>query len=171
MATEKNIAALLREDAKTIRVTFSMIRENSSFEGEPLDEGERSKSAELLRSLGVTGMQNEEGFKLYSYVTHYDVKPFDLVLVEAAGQLKAATVVDVDEEVVVEPGSNMALRWVVQKLDFTEYKANFDRNLEIERLVNEAYKANLRRSFRAQILSGLEGPAADGLTKLLGSNQ
>lgn len=169
MATEKNIAALLREDAKTIKVTFSMVRENSVLEGKSLDEELRTNAMDLLQSAGAENSR-ETDFKLYSYVTHLEVKPFDIVLVEAAGQLKAATVIDVDEEVVVEPGANFALRWVVQKLDLTAYSENMKRNQEIERLVQEAYKANLRRSFRAQILSGLEGPAVDGLQKLLGSN-
>lgn len=169
MATEKNIAALLREDAKTIKVAFSLIRENSSIDGMKLDEEQRAPAMDLLESLGIRNT-GETDFKLYSYVTHLDVKPFDIVLVEAANQLKAATVIDVDEEVVVEPGATYALRWVVQKLDFSDYKHNMERNQEIERLVQEAYKANLRRSFRAQILSGLEGPAVDGLQKLLGSN-
>ena len=169
MATEKNIAAMLREDAKTIKVAFSLIRKNSSIDGVNLDEEQRAPAMDLLDSLGVRNTQ-ETDFKLYSYVTQLDVEPFDVVLVEAANQLKAATVIEVDEEVVVEPGANFALRWVVQKLDFTDYTTNMERNKEIERLVQEAYKANLRRSFRAQILSGLEGPAVDGLQKLLGSN-
>lgn len=169
MATEKNIAALLREDAKTVKVSFSLIRENSSIEGKHIPEEERAPAMEVLESMGVRNSGSTD-FKLYSYVTDLDVSPFDVVLVEAAGQLKAATVIDVDSEVVVEPGSEFALRWVVQKLDFSAYQSNMQRNQEIERLVQDAYKANLRRSFRAQILSGLEGPAHEGLTKLLGSN-
>jgi hypothetical protein len=148
MAYEKNIAALLREDSKTIRVTFNPNRY----------ETEWAKGQEHAQE------------KLYNYVTHFDVAVGDSVLVEAAGQLKVVTVVNIDDGVKIEPGADYALRWVIMKIDLTEHNANMARNEEIETMVKEAYQKNLRRSFAQQILSGVDDSARDNLQKLLGAS-
>lgn len=149
MAYEKNIAALLREDAKTIRVTFNLTRY----------ENEWARGEEHVQE------------KLYNYVTHFDVQVGDSVLVEAAGQMKVVTVVNVDDGVKVEPGADYALRWVIMKIDLTEHEANLKRNEEIEQLVQEAYQKNLRRSFAQQLLSGVDDDARNNLQKLLGGSK
>jgi hypothetical protein len=170
MAVEKNIAALLREDARTIRVMFS----NFNREGlvGKFDD-------EVLPAIGAYAVQaqaadpnyevaGQGGYKFYPYVTHFDHEIGDLVLVEAAGQLKVAQVMEIDDGVQIEPGSQYALRWVICGIDLASHKDNMAKNDQIEQLVQEAYKANLRKSFRNQILAGLEGAEVAGLTKLLG---
>jgi len=171
MAAEKNIAALLREDAKTVRVMFgdfdSLGRLKGQFDHniDPVIGEIAAKSIEQYQEYNAAG---RGGYKFYSYVTHLDVQSGDLVLVEAAGQLKVAQVMEVDQEVRVEPGSQFALRWVLSKIDLSEHSANMVKNEEIENLVNQAYKANLRRSFQQQILGGMDESAAGNLQKLLG---
>jgi len=144
---DKNIAALLRHDAKTIRVTFTPSRYDNEY---------------IARNGG-----EKEQTKLYNYVTHLDVKVGDQVLVEAAGQMKVVTVVNVDDTVQVQPNAEYELRWVIMKIDLTEHEANMERNRKIEEAVADAYRANLRRSFAAQILSGVEGDARLQLENLL----
>lgn len=149
MAYEKNIAAMLREDAKTIRVTFNPTRyENEWAKG-----------------------QDHAQEKLYNYVTHFDVSVGDMVLVEAAGQMKVVQVVNVDDGVKIEPGADYALRWVVMKIDLAEHNANMERNALIEQMVQEAYQKNLRRSFAQQILAGVDDDSRNNLQKLLGGSK
>ena len=144
---DKNIAALLRQDAKTIRVTFEQTRYDREY---------------ISRNGGEREQQ-----KLYNYVTHLDVKVGERVLVEAAGQMKVVTVVNVDDTVQVQPNAEYELQWVIMKIDLTEHEANMERNRKIEEAVADAYRANLRRSFAAQILSGVEGEARAQLENLL----
>lgn len=151
MSYEKNIAALLREDAKTIRVRFGKFN--------PIEEG-----------LPEAGFAGGEG-RLYSYVTHLDIEVGDVVLVEAANEIKTASVVEVDDTVKVEPGSAFALRWVILKVNLTEHFANLEKNKKIEELVQEAYQKNLRRSFAQQLLSGVDDDARNNLQKLLGGSK
>ena len=142
---DKNIAALLREDARTIRVTFEL----NKFD-----------KLDIARN-------DTRGETLYNYVTHLQVAVGDYVCVEAAGQHKVVEVVHVDDGVKIEPSAEYELRWVIAKVDFSEHEANMQRNDQILQVVAEAYQANLRRSFAQQILSGVSDEQRASLTALL----
>ncbi len=154
MAIERNIAALLREDAKTIRVRFY--------------ESQYDKVRRENNSIANDTMETFTSQKVYSYVTDLELELGNMVVVEAAGQFKVALVVEVDDSVKVEPGHEYQLRWVVCRIDTTAYEQNMKRNKEIEELVQQAYQKNLRRSFAQQILAGVDDTARDNLQKLLG---
>jgi hypothetical protein len=154
MAHEINIAALLREDTKTIQVAFP---KGVTYPDAVMAEGTVFDLEEFDR-------------KYYAYVTDFDVKEGDAVLVEAAGAIKVALVCHVDDTVKIDPGLQYELRWVIQKLDFTHHRENIAKNSEIKELVQQAYQRNLRRSFRQQLLAGLDGSEEHAaLTALLGS--
>lgn len=154
MAHEINIAALLREDTKTIAVAFP---KGVTYPDAILEEG---------TLLDIEDFDK----KYYSYVTDFDVKEGDAVLVEAAGAIKVAIVCKVDDTVKIDPGLQFELRWVIQKLDFSHHRSNIAKNNEIKELVQQAYQRNLRRSFAQQLLSGLDGSEEkDKLMALLGS--
>lgn len=158
---EKNIAALLREDTRTVQVSFGAGRlaEVDDFDGD-LDE---RLPPGAKRSYAKAPDQ-----KFYTYVTNLALTVGDTVVVEAGDTLKLAAVRRVDDNVAIEPNDPIKYRWVVQKVDFTEHLANEARNAEIDTAVAEAYKANLRKSFAQQILSGLPDAQRDKVSALLG---
>ena len=153
---DKNIAALLREDARTVHVVF----EKAITEFEDLDAPERTPTRRVP--------QAGQKVKTYTYVTHLQLARGDSVIVEAAGRLCLAFVDSVDDEVDIEPNAATAYRWVVSKLDMKAHEANMDRNKEIEKTVADAYRNNMRKSFAQQILAGVDANKQEHLTKLLG---
>lgn len=154
MAHEINIAALLREDTRTIAVAFP---KGTTYPDAPIENG--------------TLLDIEDFDKrYYAYVTDLDVKEGDAVLVEAAGAIKVAIVAKVDDTVKIDPGLQYELRWVIQKLDFTHHQQNLAKNAEIKDLVSQAYQRNLRRSFSQQLLAGIDGSEEkEKLVALLGA--
>jgi hypothetical protein len=156
---DKNIAALLREDTKTVHVSFDL----TVNDFEDLSDMPASKPAGAPRGTS-TGAR---GPRLYSYVTHLDVVPGDTVIVRAAGDIKLAAVIRVDAEVEIEPNSSTRYEWVIDTVDFRSYEANASRNVEIERTVSEAYRNNMRRSFAQTILAGVDEERRAGLQALL----
>lgn len=156
---DKNIAALLREDAKTVHVTFEEIDRDFLDEVE-----ERFVTTPAGAKLRIGG---NAGPRLYTYVTHLEVKTGDTVVVLANKETKLATVVRVDSEVEIEPNSNVAYKWVIDKVDLVAYEENQQRNEEIEKTVSEAYRVNLRRSFAQTVLQGVEDSRREQLTLLL----
>lgn len=155
MAHEINIAALLREDTRTIAVAFP---KGTAYADEPL-------TAELILDM------EEFDKRYYSYVTDLPLEVGDAVLVEAAGSIKVALVCKVDDTVKIDPGLQHELRWVVQKLDFSHHQENLRKNAEIKGLVSQAYQRNLRRSFAQQLLAGMDGSEEkEKLVTLLGKS-
>lgn len=158
---EKNIAALLREDTRTVQVSFGAGRladdvdEIDTGLGPPLTKAQRS-------------YPKAPDAKTYTYVTNLALTVGDTVVVEAGDTLRLAAVRRVDDNVAIEPNDPVRYKWVVQKVDFTEHTANEARNAEIDTAVAEAYKANLRKSFAQQILSGLPDAQRDKVSALLG---
>lgn len=135
---ERNIAALLREDARTVQVTFR------------LDE------------------PDDSAHKLYTYITHLPCKPGDLAVADAAGHMKVVRITRCDDGVSLEPGDTIKYNWLIDIIDSAAAVANAERNLQIELTVAEAYKTNLRRSFSQQILSGLTDESKAAVLALTG---
>lgn len=121
---DKNIAAILREDTKTCKVTF-------------------------LDSSTTTG---------YTYITHLDVKVDDYVVVQTGsnGALKVAQISGVDDDLEIEPNSDMKFKWVIDIIDIEAARANQARNQEIERMLASTYRTNARQAYAAQFLSGAD---------------
>jgi hypothetical protein len=156
---DKNIAALLREDTKTVHVSF----ESGLADFDDLDD-----IVVTSKPAGAKAVRPTPGhLRLYTYVTHLDVKRGDTVVVEAAGEIKLANVIRVDEQAEIEPNSSVAYKWVIDKVDMVAYDENQQRNAEIERTVGEAYRQNLRRTFAQAVLGTLEDGKRDDLAKLL----
>jgi preprotein translocase subunit YajC len=137
---DKNIAALLREDAVTVRVQFQQ-----------------------------TVAEQKQGFtqQSYQYVTNLKLQEGDKVVVDGGGKMKLAEVVEVHETVEIKPNEDIQYKWILLKVDLSEALANAQRNKQIEDTVSDAYRANLRRSFAQQILSGVDDSQRDALTLLL----
>lgn len=153
---DKNIAALLREDARTVHVIFDLkVGEFDEIEAPGTSRHYRSATPKV---------------KSHTYVTHLDVAENDTVVVEAAGEIKLALVHHVDSEVKIEPNSNTLYRWVIAKVDMGAHNSNTQRNQDIEQAVADAYRNNLRRSFAQQILSGVDDSHRESLQRLIGAS-
>ena len=152
---DKNIAALLREDTRTVQVSFDQIAEDFD-EDVPAPKGY------------ATNRPKAPGAKLYTYVTDLTLALGDTVIVEARGNLSLAFIRDVHDDVKIEPNSDITYKWVVAKVDLSGHAENVRRNSEIEQTVTEAYRNNMRRSFAQQILAGVDDAHRDGLARLLG---
>lgn len=119
---DKNIAAILREDTKTVKVVHF----------------------------------NDPSCKGYTYVTNMALEPDDLVVVDSAGALKVAKVVQVDDDLEIQPNSTIKYKWVIDKIDTKPYNADMERNSEIERRLAGAYRQNARAAFAQQFLAGVD---------------
>lgn len=137
---DKNIAALLREDARTVHVTYH----------------ETAPDPGTFRAT-----------KQYTYVTHLPVKAGQKVVVQAGGQIKIAEVKHVDDEVKIDPNASIEYAWVISVVDMDAHEANMERNRKIKDQVAEAYRANMRRSFAEQVLGGLSKTKRLEVAKLL----
>lgn len=163
---DKNIAALLREDARTVHVVFPY--ENGGLgDGSGMPKTSNTQLAHPNAIRTNAGMF-ADGRPLYTYVTDLDLKVDDYVAVPARGQFKIAQVKGVDSEVLIEPNSDITYAWVIDRVDAARWDANTERNRLIESTVAAAYKKRVKKSFAREILGEL-GDNADAakLTALL----
>lgn len=121
---DKNIAAILRQDARTIGVQF-----DDGF-------GQKSKAYTYVTSVPVA------------------VNDTVVVPSGSEDNFKLATVCRVDSDLEIEPNSSTRFKWIVGKVDFDAYANNMERNKEIERHLATAYRANARQAYAQQFLAG-----------------
>ena len=121
---DKNIAAILRQDARTIGVQFTD------------NLGSISKAYTYVSSVPV------------------EVGDTVVVPSGSEDNFKLATVCRVDDDLEIEPNSSTRFKWIVGKVDFNAYSKNMERNKEIERQLSTAYRANARQAYVQQFLAG-----------------
>lgn len=120
---DKNIAAILREDTRTCSICFEL-------------------------------ESNAPAGRLYTYVTHLDLAPEDLVIVPVASAgWKVGKVVAVDDDLLIEPNSEIKYKWVIDRVDGEAYRANNERNKEIESMLAASYRVSARQAYAAQFLT------------------
>lgn len=147
---DKNIAAFLRTDTKTIKVKFI----NDRYKGE--------------KDMTLFGQDFELSPGSYTYITDLDIVPDELVVVYAVGIPKVALVVAVDEEVDIQPNDNKEYGWVISKLDFAHYLDNISKNKQITDTCRNAYKQNARRQYRTVVLAELTEESRTKLLSVIG---
>lgn len=164
---DRNIAALLREDARTVHVSFEI----DPALGYPDLEGDDCLQEPAPTSCPKSPARTPSiawRAKTYTYVTHFDVKPGDYLVVQAQSEIKLAQVRRVDDEVKIEPNSTTEYRWAISKINMEAHSANMARNEKIKTLVADAYRANMRRSFAQQILGAVADDKRETIAALLG---
>ena len=133
---ERNIAALMREDAKTIEVAFN------------------------------------GGSKTYTYITSLDINPGDHAVVDCGNNgFKVVQVLEVHDDVEIEPNSDTKFKWVVAKFDLEHHKSNEAKNEQIEKLMATGYRANIRRHFAANMMACLSDEKKAELTAIVSGEQ
>lgn len=136
---EKNIAALLREDTKTIGVRFFNERFNN--------ENKTLLDLEQYTNLSAA---------TYTYVTTEDFKEGDYAIVFVSDIPKVALVVRVDSECMIDPQENIEFKWVVSKVNIDSFEENQRKNEVILDVVTQAYKKNLRAQFQDIVMKNLD---------------
>ena len=86
------------------------------------------------------------------------MKPGDFVVVPTsdADRYSVAEVKSVDDKCNIEQGSDLEYKWVIHSFNLEEYLLNEARNRQIEELVADATRENMRRTFLENILAGVE---------------
>lgn len=161
---DKNIAALVRNDTRTVHVRF--IKPNFA---------DQNGSLELGKSPTFDNHRKYHGQKLsdqtYTYITDLPLEKEDIVAVNAMGTISVAVVDSVDETVDIEPNSTIQYKWVMCKLDVTGFLANLEKNKQITDVVGEAYKARAKMQFRDLLLGNIDGDSQAKLLSLIGEKK
>ena len=153
---EKNLAAFLREDTKTVGVRF--IRDTFSRDTENFQ-------------MTLVGTENVEFYHLsnieYTYITDLELQVEDHVIVFVHEAPKVAIVTRVDEAVNITPKDNVEYKWIACRVDYSHYKENCQKNREIAEFMSTAYRKNVKEQFREIVLAGLDANGKKALTNLL----
>lgn len=178
MAVDKNLPAMLDEKAYTIHVCFQskpgQVPAPLKPKGQLIEDVFNSESTpEPIRDGWYTYVTNIQGLKPGMLVT---------VPVKAVGnygwtekylgnvypnRIRVAVIMAVDDEVTIEPNSDIRYHWVIGAIDLTHYNELIDRNHVLESQYASAYKHNARRQFASQVLAQLPEDARVGITALL----
>lgn len=155
---DKNIAALMRQDCKTVHVLFWKDRNDNSAGY----QGKRPISLEL-----GTIAPDIYSDKRYTYVTDLDFKVRDWALVLVSGVPKVVVIAAVDESCEIEPNDSTTYKWIFGKVDTTNYYENLKKNEEIESIVSSAYKKSLRAQFSQLLMAGTDAETQVRLQNLV----
>ena len=150
---EKNLAAFLREDTKTVGVRFI----------KDLFANQRDYQATLLGEDSPMDLSSKE----YTYITDLTLQVGDHVVVFAQSTPKVVIVTRVDEIVNILPKDQVEYKWVVSKVDYTSYNENAKKNEVITDFVRSAYRKNVKEQFRDIVLAGLDAKGKKALSNLL----
>ena len=153
---EKNLAAFLREDTKTVGVRF--IKDTFSRDTENFQ-------------MTLVGTENVEAYSLsnkeYTYITDLELQVEDHVIVFVHDAPKVAIVTRVDEAVNIAPKDNVEYKWIACRVDYSQYKENCQKNRQIAEFMSTAYRKNVKEQFREIVLAGLDAKGKKALTNLL----
>lgn len=171
---DKNIAALLRNDARTIRVTFGG---HAEIDETGLNEV-RTNNAEPKLYV-VDQLKSSKGYAVsparvrasegYTYVTHLAVKEGDAVVVPVKSTIAIGFVVSVDDEVKIEPSDPVTYAWVISTIDLAAHELNLERNKSIASAAADAMRKNLRRGFAQSVLLSADDASRSKLELLIGA--
>ena len=153
---EKNLAAFLREDTKTVGVRF--IKDTFSQDTQNYQ-------------MTLLGTENVEAYSLsnkeYTYITDLPLEVEDHVVVFVHDAPKVAIVTRVDDVVNIAPKDNVEYKWIAARIDYTKYKENCQKNRQIAEFVSSSYRKNVKEQFREIVLAGLDAKGKKALTNLL----
>ena len=154
---EKNLAAFLREDTKTVGVRF--IKDTFSRDTENFQ-------------MTLVGTENVEAYqslsnKEYTYITDLPLEVEDHVIVFVHEAPKVAIVTRVDEAVNIAPKDNVEYKWIACRVDYSQYKENCQKNRQIAEFMSTSYRKNVKEQFREIVLAGLDAKGKKALTNLL----
>ena len=153
---EKNLAAFLREDTKTVGVRF--IKDTISQDAQNFP-------------MPLVGTEKVEAYALSNkedtYITDLPLEVEDHVIVFVHDAPKVAIVTRVDEAVNIAPKDNVEYKWIACRVDYSQYKENCQKNKQIAEFMSTSYRKNVKEQFREIVLAGLDAKGKKALTNLL----
>lgn len=81
--------------------------------------------------------------------------------------VKIVQVVGVHDRVKIEPNESIQYKWVIAKVDFTYFVDLCKRNSELQRLTEDAYKRNPRKSVAERIMGELGSAEVEKIKALV----
>lgn len=151
---DKNIVAFLRTDTKTVKVRFLV---------DQRDEYSRTNTKSILGDGSFLTTSNKE----YTYITTFDVKKDDIVVVFAAGNIKLCIITEVHDDVQIQPNDDKQYNYIVDVVDFTKYRELFVMNAELQKMLSKSYQSNARRQFRDIVLAGMDDEARNQILSIV----
>jgi len=124
---DKNIAAILREDATTISVMFT----------------------------NDNGMPGSRSYTYVTHLP-VEVGDFVVVPTGSSDLWKIAEVTAVHAELDIEPNADIKYKWVVDVINASAARENTARNQEIEKMLAKSYRMNARQAYATQFLSNAD---------------
>lgn len=106
-----------------------------------------------------------------TYVTDQQFQPGDhAVVLSNRDNYVVGVVVEVHDDLQIEPNSDILYKWVVAKLDVTAYQQNVERNTIIESTLTTTYRKSARRAFAQAMLSNATAEDRAKLQGVLGTS-
>jgi hypothetical protein len=156
---DKNIVALVREDTTTVHVKFfpdsweKGVRQFTPTKSNPED-------------LDLNRLLDSAPVKTYVYVTNLKLVPGDLAVVMVGYVPKVVEVQSVDEDINIEPNSEIQYKWIAAKVDLTAFDELTEQNRQLESVLRKEYQARTRRQFRDVFLAGASEDVVKQLTSI-----
>lgn len=137
---DKNIAAFIRDNTKTIGVRFFKDYKDSDTSIINLGLGDKNYR-----------LSDEE----YTYVTMEDFQVGDYAIVVVAEVPKIVVVTRVDDDLDITPNDEIQYKWVVCKVSFEEHTKRMKENAELSKTIAKGYQRNMKNSFRKVLIENL----------------
>ena len=170
MALDKNLAALLNENARTIQVQFQhslgeACQQYTYVTDLPISvvTGEGGQTAGL-----VIGSKVLVPTKIKAGGRYDNADPNSHMLLALGVCMSVAVVTGIDDCVKIQPDEDISYSWVICRIDTSNYFETIKRNDAIVALVQESYTQNLRKTFAQKILAELPANTAESVKLLLG---
>ena len=182
MAVDKNLPAMLDEKAYTVHVCFQHAPDTIPGSA----PAKAAKAPQPVQAAGVSMFDEMPHTNRFTYVTNIPgLQPGMLVTVPVAtrepsnwtekhlgnvfpNRVGVAVIMAVDDEVTIEPDSDIRYSWVIGIVDLDDYNELIDRQYaSAYKHKASAYKHNARRQFAAAVLAQLPDSARNGIAALL----
>lgn len=110
------------------------------------------------------GVKFQGSQKTYHYKTLEKFEEGDKAVVDVNGELKIVEVVSID--CMLDLSSHISYKWIVQKVDFTEYERCREIEKDLKRQLNTARVAKLRRGVEEDLKAELGEDEVKKLVRL-----
>ena len=173
---DKNLVAFLDEQAYTIDVQFTSTGKPYKYVTNipaiklgdfviiPVGEFELASIAAAENARRARAIVHNEVLDTFGVEVDPTLVPSPIF---SSNNVKIAQVVGVHDGVKIEPNESIQYAWVIGKVDFTYFSELCKRNSELQRLTEDAYKRNLRKSFAERIMGELGSEEVEKIKALV----
>lgn len=178
---QANVAALLRDNTKTVVVQFRRILRSDIAPPDTLIAEDvpsfvpKRVNVTPSRSQKVavaSVLEEEPEQREYTFIDTMDCKAGDVVLTDTKHGIQIGIVQEAHDCLDIQPGDTREYRYIVGKVDGTAFNNLMAENKQIEDLWRQSYQTNIRANLRSTLLGSLgEGEQRLQLEHLLASKK